>query len=199
MTAVGFEPTQLALVELESTPLDHSGKLSLLVVMTIAGIGSNWGVEISFWIRPGRGSLLLHVPPRRNRARRINSIKTLLIIVAIWAQCTLGCCSRAGRSLLAINCCDLLEDDPLRSRLPARQTKRTLACWGGLHPESQSLWFSWSCKFLQPSWLIENQNKHSFLPPGWTMRCSGSFLMASCLVWLLQTDKKIFDNEGGGS
>ena len=41
MTAVGFEPTQLALVELESTPLDHSGKLSLLVVMTIAGIGSN--------------------------------------------------------------------------------------------------------------------------------------------------------------
>ncbi len=30
MTAVGFEPTQLALVELESTPLDHSGKLSLL-------------------------------------------------------------------------------------------------------------------------------------------------------------------------
>ena len=30
MTAVGFEPTQLALVELESTPLDHSGKLSLV-------------------------------------------------------------------------------------------------------------------------------------------------------------------------
>ena len=29
MTAEGFEPTQLALVELESTPLDHSGKLSL--------------------------------------------------------------------------------------------------------------------------------------------------------------------------
>ena len=28
MTAVGFEPTQLALVQLESTPLDHSGKLS---------------------------------------------------------------------------------------------------------------------------------------------------------------------------
>ena len=28
MTAVGFEPTQLALVELDSTPLDHSGKLS---------------------------------------------------------------------------------------------------------------------------------------------------------------------------
>ena len=30
MTPVGFEPTQLALVELESTPLDHSGKVSLI-------------------------------------------------------------------------------------------------------------------------------------------------------------------------
>ena len=30
VTAVGFGSTQLALVELESTPLDHSGKLSLL-------------------------------------------------------------------------------------------------------------------------------------------------------------------------
>ena len=29
MTPVGFEPTQLALVELESTPLDHSGKVSV--------------------------------------------------------------------------------------------------------------------------------------------------------------------------
>ena len=35
MTPVGFEPTQLALVELESTPLDHSGKVSLLI--------SEWG------------------------------------------------------------------------------------------------------------------------------------------------------------
>ena len=33
MTAVGFEPTQLALVELESTPLDHSGKLSLATLI----------------------------------------------------------------------------------------------------------------------------------------------------------------------
>ena len=33
MTAVGFEPTQLALVELESTPLDHSGKLSLYMIL----------------------------------------------------------------------------------------------------------------------------------------------------------------------
>ena len=28
VTPVGFEPTQLALVEFESTPLDHSGKVS---------------------------------------------------------------------------------------------------------------------------------------------------------------------------
>ena len=34
VTAVGFEPTQLALVELESTPLDHSGKLSLTASVT---------------------------------------------------------------------------------------------------------------------------------------------------------------------
>ena len=33
MTPVGFEPTQLALVELESTPLDHSGKVSILEVV----------------------------------------------------------------------------------------------------------------------------------------------------------------------
>ena len=32
MTPVGFEPTQLALVELESTPLDHSGKLSCQMI-----------------------------------------------------------------------------------------------------------------------------------------------------------------------
>ena len=32
MTPVGFEPTQLALVELESTPLDHSGKVSVTAV-----------------------------------------------------------------------------------------------------------------------------------------------------------------------
>ena len=35
MTAVGFEPTQLALVELESTPLDHSGKLSMYIILRI--------------------------------------------------------------------------------------------------------------------------------------------------------------------
>ena len=41
MTPVGFEPTQLALVELESTPLDHSGKVSIpcstpLIIMRFA-------------------------------------------------------------------------------------------------------------------------------------------------------------------
>ena len=30
LTPVGFEPTRLALVELESTPLDHSGEVSIL-------------------------------------------------------------------------------------------------------------------------------------------------------------------------
>ena len=30
MTPVGFEPTQLALGELESTPLDHSGKVTVV-------------------------------------------------------------------------------------------------------------------------------------------------------------------------
>ena len=31
MTPVGFEPRKLALVELESTPLDHSGKVSCCI------------------------------------------------------------------------------------------------------------------------------------------------------------------------
>ena len=50
MTPVGFEPTQLALVELESTPLDHSGKVSCVlgpaegsslahVLICVAGLG----------------------------------------------------------------------------------------------------------------------------------------------------------------
>ena len=33
MTPVGFEPAQLALAELESTPLDHSGKVSISTAM----------------------------------------------------------------------------------------------------------------------------------------------------------------------
>ena len=35
MTPVGFEPMQLALVELESTPLDHSGKVSMFEGMKL--------------------------------------------------------------------------------------------------------------------------------------------------------------------
>ena len=37
MTPVGFEPTQSALVELESTPLDHSGKVSTAWKVKILG------------------------------------------------------------------------------------------------------------------------------------------------------------------
>ena len=43
LTAVGFEPTQLVLVELESTPLDHSGKLSMPQSGPGARIGSRGG------------------------------------------------------------------------------------------------------------------------------------------------------------
>ena len=39
MTPVGFEPTQLALVELESTPLDHSGKVSMFKAFNRSTIG----------------------------------------------------------------------------------------------------------------------------------------------------------------
>ena len=52
MTAVGFEPTQLALVELESTPLDHSGKLSL----TLSSLSSL--VAFSFFNNVLRSSIL---------------------------------------------------------------------------------------------------------------------------------------------
>ena len=41
MIAVGFELTQLSLVELESTPLDHSGKLSLRQTMFYIWPGPN--------------------------------------------------------------------------------------------------------------------------------------------------------------
>ena len=41
MTDVGFEPTQLALVDLESTPLDHSDKLSLQCVTHCATVTGN--------------------------------------------------------------------------------------------------------------------------------------------------------------
>ena len=50
MTPVGFEPTQLALVELESTPLDHSGKVSwwvLQVMITPIGHSDLMAVRVT--------------------------------------------------------------------------------------------------------------------------------------------------------
>ena len=42
MTPVGFEPTQLALVELESTPLDHSGKVSMSSASLVRNLRSHF-------------------------------------------------------------------------------------------------------------------------------------------------------------
>ena len=69
MTGVEFEPTQLSLVELESTPLDHSGKLSMArwfgrhtnTVLDVSGrhggllvlIGHIWGCEKRHDIQTG--------------------------------------------------------------------------------------------------------------------------------------------------
>ena len=52
VTPVGFEPTQLALVELESTPLDHSGKVSWrqrlrLQILAVYFPGSTCGENIA--------------------------------------------------------------------------------------------------------------------------------------------------------
>ena len=52
LTAVGFEPTQLALVELESTPLDHSGKLSLCS-RTLGGGKAGESTILLFFVRSG--------------------------------------------------------------------------------------------------------------------------------------------------
>ena len=58
MTAVGFEPTQLALVELESTPSDHSGKLSCSIQFSFhlglrfLLVGCELGLGSSQWTRP---------------------------------------------------------------------------------------------------------------------------------------------------
>ena len=46
MTAVGFEHTQLAPVELESTPLDHSGKLPWHLKPAIAQLVEHLTVEV---------------------------------------------------------------------------------------------------------------------------------------------------------
>ena len=66
MTPVGFEPAQLVLVELESTPLDHSGKVSLPFTGPLLGIlAEAWrgrtclqhpvgGVPVPVWPSPLR-------------------------------------------------------------------------------------------------------------------------------------------------
>ena len=51
LTAVGFEPTQFSLVELESTPLDHSGKLSCWKVEMLgllASLGPMLTLDVRF-------------------------------------------------------------------------------------------------------------------------------------------------------
>ena len=56
---MGFEATQFALVELESTPLDHSGKVST------AGMTKNCGPNIWDWFfpsNPAKQSKPLHQP-----------------------------------------------------------------------------------------------------------------------------------------
>ena len=58
MTPVGFEPTQLTLVELESTPLDHSGKVSLLVSLIDKGASRVMGKQD----RARLSEILIEVP-----------------------------------------------------------------------------------------------------------------------------------------
>ena len=55
MTPVGFEPTQLALVELESTPLDHSGKVSMHALSNICAyseVARTSGGSGRPWVQP---------------------------------------------------------------------------------------------------------------------------------------------------
>ena len=49
MTPVGFEPTQLALVELESTPLDNSGKVSMLLIHDVAALSGSLHIPWGHW------------------------------------------------------------------------------------------------------------------------------------------------------
>ena len=49
MTPVGFEPTQLALVALESTPLDHSGKVSLMLSLLLKFTKLHM-IEVDLWL-----------------------------------------------------------------------------------------------------------------------------------------------------
>ena len=76
MTAVGFEPTQLALVELESTPLDHSGKLSLpqRAVAHIPWRHDCSGCVVALWprtpfLRQADNCSPHHPPPRTQKPK----------------------------------------------------------------------------------------------------------------------------------
>ena len=69
MTPVGFEPTQFALVELESTPLDHSGKVST-VGMTKIAVNTSW-TDFFFQIHENRVSPCINPPsPQQSGSQR---------------------------------------------------------------------------------------------------------------------------------
>ena len=70
MTPVGFEPTQLALVELESIPLDHSGKVSMNVVWNDLLAWCNWMSRVQLSKQPCD-----KVPKRRRNASLIASTR----------------------------------------------------------------------------------------------------------------------------
>ena len=69
MTPVGFEPTQFALVELESTPLDHSGKVSTAGTTKIVVTTS--GTDFSLQIHENRASPCINPPsPQQSGSKR---------------------------------------------------------------------------------------------------------------------------------
>ena len=71
MTAVGFEPTQLALVELESTPLDHSGKLSLHVWQTKSSTDNK-----NTFLNKGRRKREIELPHQCRRRHQLASTQS---------------------------------------------------------------------------------------------------------------------------
>lgn len=71
MTPVGFEPTQLALVELESTPLDHSGKVSLEVVPQRCPVSSRRSAR-EIQLAHSSVSAITTQEDRRSHVERIN-------------------------------------------------------------------------------------------------------------------------------
>jgi hypothetical protein len=86
MTPVGFEPTQLALVELESTPLDHSGKVSLFLffplALTCVVVGSAVLDQVSVAPRCC-GPRSKPIPlPRRIHLAEARQIKMIVAVVA---------------------------------------------------------------------------------------------------------------------